>query len=154
MLGADQGALVWEGAVTHVNNMPAKNTLRLDGPGTFVSGNPIFELAGVQPATESAGHFAVATSWGYRLAGSLDYNGAIGAINLTPRFSFQHDVKGVSPGPGGSFIEDRKAFTFGLRASYQNTYEVDVSYTSFFGASRYNLINDRDFLGLSFKYSR
>jgi len=153
VLGADQGALVWEGAVTHVNNMPAKNTLRLDGPGTFVSGNPILELAGVQPATESAGHFADATSWGYRLAGSLDYNGAIGAINLTPRFSFQHDVHGVSPGPGGNFIEGRKAITVGLRASYQNTIEVDVSYTSFFGASRYNLINDRDFVGLSFKYS-
>ena len=62
-------------------------------------------------------------------------------------------MKGVSPGPGGNFIEDRKAITVGLRASYQNSIEVDVSYTSFFGASRYNLINDRDFVGLNFKYS-
>ncbi len=153
ILGADQGVLVWEGAVTHVNGMPDQDTLRLDGPGTFVSGNPIHEIAGVQPGTESAEHFADATSWGYRLAGRLDYNGAIGAINLSPRFSFQHDVNGVSPGPGGNFIEDRKALTVGLRGIYQNTYEVDVSYTGFFGAGAHNLINDRDFVGLSFRYS-
>lgn len=153
VLGADQAVLLWEGAITHVNGMPDKNTLRLDGPGTFVSGNTIHELAGVQPATESAEHFADATSWGYRLVGRLDFNGAIGAINLSPRFSFQHDVNGVSPGPGGNFIEDRKAITVGLSGTYQNTYEVDVSYTTFFGADRYNLINDRDFIGLSLKYS-
>ena len=127
--------------------------MRLDGPGTFVSGNPIHEIGGVQPGTESAEHFADATSWGYRLAGRLDYNGAIGAINLSPRFSFQHDVNGVSPGPGGNFIEDRKAITVGLRGTYQNTYEVDVSYTSFFDAGAHNLINDRDFVGLSLRYS-
>ena len=153
LLGANQGVLVWEGAVTHVNGMPDQDTLRLDAPGTFVSGNPLHEIAGVQPGTESAEHFADATSWGYRLAGRLDYNGAIGAINLSPRFSFQHDVNGVSPGPGGNFIEDRKALTVGLRGTYQNTYEVDVSYTGFFDAGPHNLINDRDFVGLNFRYS-
>ncbi len=153
LLGADQGVLLWEGAVTHISGMPDKNTLRLDAPGTFVSGNSIHEVAGVQPGTESAEHFADATSWGYRLVGRLDYNGAIGAINLSPRFSFQHDVNGVSPGPGGNFVEDRKALTVGLRGTYQNTYELDVSYTRFYGAGRHNLLNDRDFLGLTFKYS-
>ncbi len=153
LLGADQGVLLWEGAVTHISGMPDKNTLRLDAPGTFVSGNSIHEVAGVQPGTESAEHFADATSWGYRLVGRLDYNGAIGAINLSPRFSFQHDVNGVSPGPGGNFVEDRKAVTVGLRGTYQNTYELDVSYTRFYGAGRHNLLNDRDFLGLTFKYS-
>ncbi len=62
-------------------------------------------------------------------------------------------MSGVSPGPGGNFIEDRKAITVGLRGTYQNTYEVDVSYTSFFDAGAHNLINDRDFVGLSLRYS-
>ena len=152
MLGADQTVLVSEVAVTYVNDMPEKDTLRLEVPATYTSGNPIFTAAGVQPATEPAEFFADATSWGYRVAGRLDYNRAIGAINLSPRFSWQHDVSGNSPGPGGNFIEGRKAFTVGLTGMYLNTWEVDINFNTFFGAGRHNLINDRDFLGISLKY--
>ncbi|UCF67309.1 MAG: DUF1302 domain-containing protein [Acidobacteriota bacterium] len=156
MLAADQGVLLWEGAYSKVDDMPDKDTLRLDGPGTFTSGQPVQAMEGGAHAgkpAEAAEHFADDTSWGYRLAGRLDYNGAIGAINISPRFSWQHDVSGVSPGPGGNFIEDRKALTLGVAGSYQNSWEVDLSYTSFFGADRYNLINDRDFVALNAKYS-
>lgn len=153
LLGANQGVLIWEGAVTRVNGMPDKNRLRLDGPGTFVSGNPLHEEAGLQPVTMAFSQFADATSWGYRLAGQLDYQGVIGAINLSPRFSFQHDVNGTSPGPGGNFIEGRKAVTVGLKAVYQEAIEIDASYTTFFGADSANLINDRDFVGINFRYS-
>jgi len=38
--GANQGVLLGEVGVTHVHNMPDKSTLRLNGPGTFTSGNP------------------------------------------------------------------------------------------------------------------
>ena len=152
MLGAEQTVLVSEVAVTYVNDMPEKDTLRLEVPGTYTSGNPIFTAALAQPATEPAEFFADATSWGYRVAGRLDYNRAIGAINLSPRFSWQHDVSGNSPGPGGNFIEGRKAFTVGLTGMYLNTWEVDINYNTFFGAGRHNLINDRDFLGISLKY--
>ncbi len=92
-------------------------------------------------------------SWGYRLAGRLDYTNALGAANLFPFFSWQHDVTGISPTPGGNFLEGRTALTLGMRTSYQNTWEGELSYTTFNGASRYNLINDRDFLALSAKYS-
>ena len=57
------------------------------------------------------------------------------------------------PGPGGNFLEDRKAITFGLGASYQSTWSADLSYTDFFGAGRYNLVNDRDFVAFNIKYS-
>ena len=58
-----------------------------------------------------------------------------------------------SPGPGGNFLEGRQALTVGLGFNYQINWEWDLSYTSFFGADRYNLINDRDFLAANLKYS-
>ena len=72
---------------------------------------------------------------------------------MSPRFSFAHDVNGISPGPGGSFIEDRMALTLGLGFQYRINTEWDLSYTRYFGAGRYNLINDRDFLAANLKYS-
>jgi len=137
--------------------MPSKDELRYEGPGTYTSGNPLQttdpEGAHYGKRWEDAEHFADPTSWGYRLAGKLTYNNAIGAWSLLPRFSWQHDVDGVTPGPGGNFIAGRKAFTVGLAVNYLSRWEFDVSYTTYSGADRYNLINDRDFLGGFVKYS-
>jgi len=152
-MGADQAVLVWEGALGYVHDMPDKSVLRLEGPGTYVSGNKIHQVAGVQPNTEPATSFPDQTAWGYVLAGRLDYNNAIGAINLSPRFSFAHDVRGLSPGPGGNFIEGRNALTLGLTGTYRISWEADFSYTRFNGANRYNLLNDRDFVAANVKYS-
>lgn len=155
-LGADQVLLLFEGAVQHVWDMPSKDILRFDGPGTYTSGNPLHAGPGGahegKPA-EPAKHFADATSGGYRLVGRMVFNNALGSLNLIPRFGWQHDVSGVSPGPGGNFIEGRYAITLGLGATYQNTWQFDVSYTRYGGAGRYNLINDRDFIAASVKYS-
>lgn len=153
-LGADSAVLLWEGAVTHVPDLPSKDEVRFEGPGTYVSGNPILGPA-AHPGKpiEAPEHFADDTSWGYRLAGRLDYLNAFAGFNVSPRFAWQHDVDGVSPGPGGNFIAGRKALTLGLGFNYQNTWEVDLSYTAFLGASRYNLISDRDFIGTTVKYS-
>ena len=54
--------------------------------------------------------------------------------------------------PIGQFIEGRKEFSVGLRTSFLRSMSVDVSYTSFWGAGRNNLIRDRDYLDLVFKY--
>ena len=102
---------------------------------------------------EPSDAFANQTSWGYRAVAKLDFNNAIGAVTLSPRIAWAHDVEGNSPGPGGNFLEDRKAITYGLGADYQNTWSADLSYTDFFGAGRYNLINDRDFVSFNVKYS-
>jgi hypothetical protein len=156
LFGADQGVLVWEPAVTHVAGMPSKDVLRFEGPGTYTSGNPIHSGPGgahAGKAFEPAEAFADPTSWGYQLAGRLDYNNAIGPINLAPRFAWQHDVDGVTPGPGGNFIEGRHALTGGVAAGYLNSWEFDLSYTTYGGAGRYNLINDRDFVAAVVKYS-
>jgi hypothetical protein len=145
--------LVGEGAWSTVHDMPEQSVLRLDGPGTYTSGNTIHQTAGIQPGTEPASAFPTASAWGYVLAGRFDYNNAFGAVSMSPRFSFAQDVSGISPGPGGNFIEGRKSLTLGLGFQYRINWEVDLSYTAFMGADRYNLINDRDFVAANIKYS-
>ena len=155
VLGADQGVLLTELGFNRVYDMPSKDELRFEAPGTYTSGNPLQTEVGahVGKEYERAEHFADDFSWGYRLVGKLDYNNAIGAWKLSPRFAWQHDVKGVSPGPGGPFLEGVKSFSVGLTADFQNAWQLDVSYTSYSGAGRWNLTNDRDFVGGFVKYS-
>ena len=156
MLMANQGALVGEVGVTHVHNMPDESDLRLNGPGTFTSGNAFHAGAtGLHAgkAAEDADDFADATSWGFRMAGRLTYNNLIGPVNISPRFAFAQDVSGITPGPGGNFVEGRRAITVGVGADYQNTWAADFSYTSFQGAGRHNLLNDRDFAAFNLNYS-
>ncbi|MBL1260569.1 MAG: DUF1302 domain-containing protein [Thiotrichaceae bacterium] len=150
--GANATVLLGEVGVTTVLDMPDKEVLRLNGPGTFVSGNP--NLAAIhQGYAETADRFADQVSWGYRLLARMQFNNVYRSINLAPRIAWQHDVNGTSPGPAGNFIEDRKALTLALSGVYQNIYSADISYTRFSGAGRYNLINDRDFIAANIKYS-
>jgi hypothetical protein len=155
-LGADQAVFLGEFGFNWVFDMPSKDELRFEGPGTYTSGNPANSLPGGlhggKPA-EDYEHFADDFSWGYRIVSRLTYNNAIGAWSLAPRISWQHDVSGVTPGPGGSFIAGRQALSVGIQAGYQNAWQVDLSYTMYQGASRYNLINDRDFIGGFIKFS-
>ncbi len=168
--GADQFVLVGEIGLTHVHSMPSKDELRFNGPATYVGGNdtitdlglPLGDVAhnasGMNPylvtkPIEPADAFADADSWGYRMIAKLDFNNAIGAVTLSPRVAWKHDVSGNSPGPGGNFVEDRRAVTLGLGANYLNQWTADLSYTDFFGAGRYNLVNDRDFVAFNIKYS-
>jgi hypothetical protein len=156
-IGADQFTLVGEVGFTHVHGMPSKGKLRLETPGTYVTGNSNQSNdprgAHYNKPAEPSDAFADADSWGYRAVAKLDFNNAIGAVTLSPRVAWAHDVDGNTPGPGGNFLEDRKAVTYGIGADYQNTWSADLSYTDFFGAGRYNLINDRDFISFNVKYS-
>jgi hypothetical protein len=159
MLGASQLVAVVEAGVTQVDGMPDKTTggpvgrgLRLNGPGTSVSGNP--ELASRHfGEVEPLDRFADETSWGYRAALRLDYLGLIGTWNFSPRFVWAHDVDGTTPGPGGNVVDGRYGATIGIGASYQSKLELDFSYTIFGGAGRYNELTDRDFYAGTIKYS-
>jgi hypothetical protein len=155
-LGADQAVFLGEFGFNKVFDMPSKDELRFEGPGTNTSGNPAMsEPTGFHPGQdwEQPEHFADDFSWGYRLVSRLTYNNAIAAWSLSPRISWQHDVDGVTPGPGGSFIAGRQALSVGISVDYQNAWQVDLSYTMYQGADRYNLINDRDFIGGFIKFS-
>jgi hypothetical protein len=159
VLKASQLVFVVEGGITHVPDLedglaggPAGRGLRYNAPGTSVSGNA--ELAGRHfGEVEPADRFADSTSWGYRIAGRLEYPNMIGAWNLLPRFSWQQDVNGTTPGPGGNFVEDRYGLTLGMAANLRAVWEFDVAWTRFGGASRFNDLNDRDFVAASLKYS-
>jgi hypothetical protein len=153
LLGADQVVLVLEGAWSTVHDLPDQSELRLEAPGTYTSGNELFTTARIQPAAEPVSAFPTSSAWGYVVAGRFEYNNAIGAVNVVPRFSFSQDVDGVSPGPGGNFIEGRNGLTLGLGFQYRFQWELDLSYTSFFGADRYNLLNDRDFIAANVKFT-
>jgi hypothetical protein len=159
VLKAAQMVVVLESAISHVSGLPSKVSggpagrgLRYNGPGTSVSGNA--ELASRHfNEVEPLDRFADATSWGYRLAGRLEYPGLMGPWNVVPRFSWQHDVSGTTPGPGGNFVEGRYGLTLGVSTNLQARWEVDFAWTTFGGAGRFNDINDRDFVATSIKYA-
>ncbi len=171
-LGADQIALVGEIGATQVWDMEDPSVLRYEGDGTDTGGafsgstpcNILDALAtgpgGVllpgclrNPATTYDG-FPTPFSWGYRLAARADYNSFLGTpFTLSPRIAFSHDVNGISPGPGGNFLEGRKSYTIGAEANYLNKVVFDLSWTRFYGADGLNQISDRDFASFSVKYS-
>ena len=154
LAGADQVALVGEIGATHVWDLPDRNELRFEGPGTDTGGGPSALDGGSlrNPVTTRDG-FATAFSWGYRLLVAPTYNNLIGAWNVTPRVAFNHDVTGVTPTPGGAFLAGRKQITIGVGFDYQAQWRADVSYTNFFGAGANNLLGDRDFVAASLSYS-
>jgi len=152
---ADQIVVLGEIGFTNVWDLPDTSVLRYNGPGTDTSGGYSTDTGNVRnPITEPDEFFATSYSWGYRLITRFDFNNAFGLpVNLSPRLAFNHDVQGTTPGPGGNFVEDRKSMTIGLGAVYLEKWGADLSYTSYFGAGIYNLLSDRDFVSVNFKYS-
>jgi hypothetical protein len=151
---ADAIAAVLEVGVTKVFDLPRPELLRYEGEGTDTGGGPdISTGAGRNPQTLLGG-WPTRSSWGYRLAMRADYNNAFGtSVNLSPRLAFNHDVNGITPGPGGNFLEGRKSGTIGIEALYLQRWAFDLSYTVFTGAKPFNQIHDRDFASISMKYS-
>jgi len=90
------------------------------------------------------------SSWGYRMRAGLTYNDVFSGINLTPGLAWSHDVDGYSP--NSNFNEGAKALTFSLGAEYLNRYTATLAYTDFSGGD-YNVVEDRDFLSMSFAVS-
>lgn len=137
VMGADSLVFLTEVALMHVHGMPDRTEMPLESP------------AGGVLATGKAD--ADATSWGYRVAARLDYNNAVGPVNLYPYTQFLHDVNGNSPTPSGPFVEGRTAVTLGLRADYLSRWQADIGYTRYGGDG--NELSDRDFISASLKYS-
>lgn len=152
-LGASQLILLGEFGANYVPGLPDTDDLRMDGPGTFLSGDPNAEAGGASPGTEPADAFADKWSMGYRIVARLDYNNLVFNMNVSPSIQFAHDVSGNTPLPVGNFLEDRKTLTVSASASYQFRWNVDISYTNYFGAGGNNLLSDRDFISMTLKYS-
>ncbi len=156
--GADQTTFLAEAGFVKAD-LPSKDTLRFDGPGTFVGGslsamtNSGSNASGITPLSEPASAFADSFSWGYQLVGRLDYNNAFHGVNVSPLIVYSHDVGGNTPLPLGNFLHGRKSLTLGAEFTFQNAWALDVRYVNFFGAGRYNLLADRDYVSCNLKYS-
>jgi hypothetical protein len=90
-------------------------------------------------------------SWGYRMTAGLTYDGIFGGISLMPLLRWTHDVDGITPGPGGGFIAERKSITAALDIQYTQRWTASLSYVHDFGGARIdgasvNLLEDRDFV--------
>lgn len=154
MLGSQQFTLVGEiGGVWA--NLPDRGSLRYDGPGTFTSGSAdaMINTGSPQIPATSGRAFADDFSWGYQLLGRLDYNNVLPNVNLQPTIAFTHDVGGNTPLPLGNFVRNRKSVNVGVEFSYRNAWSLDLRYVNFFGAGRYNLLSDRDYVATTLKYS-
>jgi len=154
ILGAEQTTLLAEAGFVRAD-LPAKDVLRYDGAGTFRGGNLAAMTAtgngavGADPAEAFADDF----SWGYQLVGRLDYTNVFAGVNASPLVVFGHDVSGNTPLPLGNFREDRKTLTVGVDFTYQNAWACELRYVNFFGAGRFNLLGDRDYVSATVKYS-
>jgi hypothetical protein len=91
-------------------------------------------------------------SWGYTITGAVSYDGVFGGVNLQPFVAFTHDVSGISPGPAGAFLEDRKSVSVGVEANWINTVTGSLTYVSFLDGKPLNAGVDRDFLSFSIRY--
>jgi hypothetical protein len=153
-LGSQQFTLLGEVGGVWVN-LPPKDTLRYDGPGTSTSGSRVAMINTGNSALPTTPYSAFADkfSWGYQVLGRLDYNSLFAGVNVSPTVAFTHDVKGNTPLPLGNFVHDRKSINLSVEFTYRNAWSLELRYVNFFGASRYNLLADRDYFASTVKYS-
>jgi hypothetical protein len=154
VFGAQQFTLLGEiGGVWA--NLPSKDVLRYDGPGTFSSGSAATMIntgnAAYPPSPYDA--FADKFSWGYQLAGRLDYTNVFANVNVSPSLAVTHDVQGNTPLPLGNYVMGRKSVNVAVEFTYQQQWSLEIRYVNFFGAGRYNLLADRDYVATTIKYS-
>ncbi len=154
LLGSQQFTLLGEvGGVWA--NLPSKDVLRYDGPGTFTSANAATMINtgnGAFPPTPSSA-FADKFSWGYQVAARLDYTNAFANVNVSPSLAFTHDVSGNTPLPLGNYVRGRKSVNLGVEFTYQQRWSLEVRYVNFFGGDRFNLFADRDYVSTTLRYS-
>jgi hypothetical protein len=153
-LGAQQFTLLGEVGGVSVN-LPSKDVLRYDAPGTFTAGSQ-GEMNGTGFATFSAtpaSAFADKFSWGYQLLGRLEYNNLLPNVTVLPTVAFTHDVSGNTPLPLANFVRGRKSITVAAEFTYRNAWSFELRYVNFFGAGAYNLLGDRDYVATTLKYS-
>jgi hypothetical protein len=154
MLGSQQFTLLGEAGGIWAN-LPGSDKLRYDGAGTFSSGSSAAMLATPFPTIPftPTDAFANRFSWGYQMLGRLDYNNIFPNVNMQPTVAFTHDVAGNTPSPLGNYIKGRKSVNLSVEFTFRNAWAVELRYVNFFGGSRFNLLNDRDYFATTVKYS-
>ena len=75
------------------SDIPSKDLQRYEGSGTDSGGGADWTTGDWNNPETQVGGFADDFSWGYRLATRFDYNNAIGAVTVSPRLGWAHDVQ-------------------------------------------------------------
>lgn len=161
MLGADNFTLLGEVGGVRINNMPAYDVLRLNGPNTDRSGGPLIGSNGPSEGLHTGlsngpetNPFPTASAWGYRILAKADYNNVFAGVNLSQRLVFSHDVNGITPDPLFMFTKDRKSASYAVSFDYLNKWSGELSYNLFWGGvGTTNNTEDRDFISFNIKYS-
>ncbi|WOE30492.1 MULTISPECIES: DUF1302 domain-containing protein [unclassified Acinetobacter] len=89
------------------------------------------------------------TPWsaGYRLRATLLYQDILAKTVLSPSLLFRHDLYGYSQ----NFQKGQMGVTASLAMTYDKKYTAELGYTNFFGHNTFSLLDDRDFVSLTFK---
>lgn len=170
VMGAEQLVMVGEAGYNYLK-LPVD--LKFEGYGTLLPVLQSSANAASGGSIQSEG-FATRSSWGYRLAARLEYPNAFLGVNVIPRIAFSHDVSGVGP----NFNKGVKAATFGIGFLYQQNWQADLAYTTFYGGRTFcgsdvaaasaatlaagqplsycssaNSLKDRDFIAFNISYA-
>ncbi len=154
MLGAQQFTLLGEVGAVWVN-LPPREVMRYDGPGTFSAGTQAAMNGtgfGTIPATRQEA-FADEFSWGYQVLGRLEYNNLFPNVNMQPTVAYTQDVRGNTPLPVANYIHGRRSVNVAVEFIYRNTWSLELRYVHFSGGGPFNLLADRDYFATTVKFS-
>jgi hypothetical protein len=96
---------------------------------------------------------ATSSAWGAQSSLSLTYSNVFNLINLVPSVSYQYGINGVAPQLTNGLLEERKSYSVGVDAIYQEALTFGVKYVGYSGGDLANKLSDRDYLGFNIKYS-
>jgi hypothetical protein len=166
VLASEQAIVVAEVGANWFHNLPTN--VRFAGAATYLPATA-FGAALTSGGSMQTDGFLTNFSWGYRVAGRLEYSNALFGGNLAPRIAYSEDVKGTSP----NFNENVKSASIGVSWDYQRKWVVDAQYTNYWGGRIYcgtdvsgvpptqpatycssaNPFKDRDFYSIVVSYS-
>lgn len=167
IMGAEQLVLVGEAGFTWFHNL---GDLKYNGPANYLPATAFGAQLSSAFAVQDPAAYVTDFSWGYRLAGRLEYANALFGGTVAPRVAFAHDVRGVSP----TFNQGVKSGSVGVSWDYQRKWVVDMQFTNFFGGRTFcgtdttpptatsqpqsfcssaNPLKDRDFYSIVVSYS-
>lgn len=96
---------------------------------------------------------ATSSAWGAQSSLSLTYSNVFNVVNLVPSVSYQYGINGVAPQLTNGLLEERKSYSVGLDAIYQESLTLGIKYVGYSGGGLANKSSDRDYLGFNIKYS-
>ena len=167
-LFADQWILIGELGFTHIYDLPSRDELHFDGPNTPTHQsqgrdeaeaafdadptNPdnTLPLLVLNPQRQRDG-WVTETSWGYKILSILDYPNLFNGFSLKQITGFFHDVDGIGPSPGPTYVEDSKEILVGFDLT-KGSWLGELRYKVHTGGGNNNPDRDRDELSLALKY--